>query len=287
MFDFFYAPKAHHLILDDNIEIYYTDEGRGKCTLLFIHGLGSNHKCWQKNIAALKEHYRCISVDLPGYGCSSNGDYPYSMDFFASCIRTFINKLNLWNVVLVGHSMGGQIAITAVLNDASRIRNLALIAPAGFETFNDFERQWIRNMYDPMWIKETSPEQIRFNFEVNFYQFPDDAQFMIQDRMDMRLREEEYDRYCRMIPKCVSGMLEAPVFSRLKDIPVPTLILFGANDLLIPNKMIHPTLSPIGVAETGARQIPNHHLEIMKPCGHFVQWECASVVNRSIRNYLG
>ena len=48
--------------------IAYTDEGRGEKTIIFIHGLGSYLQAWIKNVEDLKKDYRCISIDLPGYG---------------------------------------------------------------------------------------------------------------------------------------------------------------------------------------------------------------------------
>lgn len=286
MQDWVYPYDVHKMQIADSLEIAYVDEGQGDETLLLVHGLGSYLKAWTKNIDVLRADYRCIALDLPGYGKSGKGDYAYSMTFFADAIRDFIQKMELDSVTLVGHSMGGQISMHVVLQEVPEIKKLVLVAPAGFETFTEAERQWFNNIYNAAFIKATPVDQIKRNFQVNFHNMPEDAQFMIEDRLYMR-ETIEYDAYCEMIPKCVQGMLQEPVFERLGDIGVPTLILYGANDLLIPNKLLHATQTTAQVAQSGHERIPDSELQMLDGCGHFVQWECAERVNEAIRAFVG
>ena len=271
--------------LTDSIQIAYTDEGQGDYTLLFLHGLGSNLKAWQKNITILKKNYRCIALDYPGYGQSTKGDYPFKMSFFAETINEFIDSLQLEKVVLVGHSMGGQIATHAVIKDSIAISKLILIAPAGFELFSATEKQWFQNFYTPAFVKATPEEQIIKNFEINFHQKPDDIQSMVDERLNL-MQTPAYDYYCEMIPKCVMGMLEAPVFDDLPSVQIPTLILFGENDALIPNQLLHPKLTTQEVAKSGQQQIAKSQLLLIKAAGHFVQWERLLEVNNAILTFL-
>ncbi|MCB0570118.1 MAG: alpha/beta fold hydrolase [Phaeodactylibacter sp.] len=277
----------HTATLSDGIEIGYMACGEGPRTLLFLHGLASNYKGWVKLATALSGHYRCIAMDFPGYATSGKGDYPISMAFFAKKAIELAEHLELEKPILVGHSMGGQVALTAVLQRPGFFEKLVLIAPAGFETFNHTGHQWLRNLYSPALIKATSVEQTRSNFEANFFQFPSDAEFMIDDRLDMRRNVKAFDYFCQLIPRCVAAMLDEPVFSRLPQAKLPTLILFGQNDLLIPNKMLNPTLTTRLVGEIGAGQIEGSQLTMLSNCGHFAQWECADAVAGAIREFVG
>lgn len=279
------TDSLHYIQLPSGIRLAYSDEGAGATTLIFLHGLGSNQKAWQKNIPAFSAKYRCIAPDLPGYGASQQGDYAYDMTFFAKTVSELADALHLNNVVLIGHSMGSQIAIHCVLRAPQRWQKLILLAPAGFETFTEQERAWFQLIYTPEVLKATPPEQIRKNFEINFLHFPADAEFMIADRMTLRA-SENYDSYCRMIPKCVQGMLREPVFERLQEIRCPTLIVYGENDLLIPNKILHKSLTTTQVAESGRAQIPDCRLKMLPQAGHFVQWESANAANTEILNFL-
>ena len=288
MLDFKYPYKTKFINLSNDIRVAYVDEGKGEQTLIFIHGLGSYLPAWQKNIEVLKADYRCIALDLPGYPKSSKGDYPYDMTFFASVVLEMIETLNLKNPVLVGHSMGGQVAITAVLKSPEVLTKLILVDPAGIEVFSETEAMILKSVLTPAGIKNTPVDQIKKNFDVNFATgvTPEDALFMYNDRLYMRDTEKEYDHYCNMIPKCVAGMLDEPVFERLKSIKTPTLIFFGKQDYLIHNKYLHPDLTTEKVAQTAKSQIANSQLFMIDNAGHFAMWDNAEMVNSKIQIFL-
>ncbi len=285
MQDIPYPPDTKTVMLPSGIEMAYLDRGEGPYTLLFVHGLGANLKAWQKNVDSLSTHYRCIAPDLPGYGKSGKGDYPYGMAFFAGAVRAFCDTLDLRNVVLIGHSMGGQVALTMALADTSRLAKLVLIAPAGIETFSAAEAVWLKTVYTSAVIQNTPPGQIRKNFLLNFYQWPEDAEFMYEDRMFLR-ETAEYEGWCAMLPKCVAGMLDETVFDKLEQMPLPSLILFGENDALIPNTFLHKNQTTAQIAELAQSKIPGSRLLQIPECGHFVQWEQAEKTNRAIRDFL-
>ncbi len=277
-----------YLDLSNGLRVHYKVSGRGKQTLVLVHGLGSNLKAWDKITPFLEDRYRCIALDLPAYGQSAQrDDYPYDVPFFAQAVLEFVRQLNLKNPVLAGHSMGGQTSIYAALSAPGRFHKLVLLAPAGFEQFNGAAREWLRAFYKPALLKAMPVSQIERNFRANFYDFPDDAAFMIEDRMALRADQEAYRRYCRMIPKCVMGMLDHPVYQRLPELPMPALVVYGTEDGLIPNKIINPQLNTIQVAQKGAARIPDHELHLLPRCGHFVQWECAAEAAARIKAFVG
>ncbi|MEQ8704740.1 MAG: alpha/beta fold hydrolase [Phaeodactylibacter sp.] len=280
------ASKWHRFVeLPNGTKVHFTDRGQGP-VLLMVHGLGSNLKAWGKITPLLLPHYRCVALDLPGYGLSDKGDHAFDIPFFAKTVLQFIQATGLNRPTLLGHSMGGQASIFAALQEQSRFSKLVLLAPAGFERFNAAAREWLRAFYKPALIRATPVHQIERNFHANFYQFPADAQFMIADRMALRANTAAYAHYCKMIPKCVLGMLDYPVFDRLPDLLLPTLVLYGNNDALIPNSMINPGLTTEQVAREGTAQLPDARLHFLPGCGHFVQWECADEAATHIRSFV-
>ncbi|MTB53435.1 alpha/beta fold hydrolase [Lewinella sp. W8] len=281
-----YPFPVHYHDVNDSLRLAYVDEGKGERTLVFVHGLGSNLQAWKKNVAALRKDYRCIALDLPGYGKSGKGEFPYSMDFFAESLDALIRGLELEKVTLVGHSMGGQIAMTLALQRPDYLEKMVLAAPAGLESFSETDRTFFATYVRPEILMATPEAQIKKNFAVNFFDMPEDAQFMIQDRLALREDSAAYAAYCAMIPRCVMGMLDAPVANRLGAIEVPTLILFGENDQLIPNKILHPTLTVATVAEVGEKGIPGAQLSFLPESGHFVQWEKSDRFNTYLRQFI-
>lgn len=281
-----YEWSTSFLQLKSGIEVAYIDEGNQDAqeTLFFIHGLGSYLPAWTYQINALKDSYRVVAIDLPGYGRSSKEKYEGSMRFFASVVKEVSDELGLKNVTLVGHSMGGQISMMASLMYPNWPQKLVLIAPAGFETFNAGQKDWFRSVYTPDLVRLTPVESIQTNFANNFYQIPKEAYFMIEDRIAMRTASD-FEGYCYIIVQSVNGMVDEPVFDHLSEIEVPVLAIFGEQDNLIPNPYLNGGRSQ-DIGKKGIEQLPNGQLKMIDKAGHFVQFEQAEKVNELILSFL-
>jgi pimeloyl-ACP methyl ester carboxylesterase len=271
--------------LNGNIELAYADEGAGKQVILFIHGLGSYIPAWKKNINVLRNHFRCIALDLPGYGKSGKKNHSGEMNFYSAILKDFITKLKLGKVTLAGHSMGGQIAINTTLLYPEIVDKLILIAPAGFEEFTESEIEFMKNSYTAEYIASTAPDIIDFNVRVNFHNMPQDAKFMINDRVAIR-DADEFNNYCAVVANSLRGMLDNPVSDKLSQIKQQTLVLFGLNDRFIPNRIFHKSATE-EVARKGAEEIPNSKLVLIPECGHFIQFEKPDEFNKAVINFLG
>lgn len=280
-----YPYTINKVQLSNGCHLAYIDEGTGPETLLFIHGLATYGFSWQKNIETLKKHYRCIAIDLPGNGFSDRGDFSYSINFFAVCIFDFIQKTGLKNVNLVGHSMGGQIAMTILLNEPTAAKKLVLCATAGFETFNTFERNIYHSSINFFDMFSSDENSLRKTIRSSFYNYPSQADEMIDELADL-IKTYPSKEYHNMIEACIKGMLNEPVFDRLQQIQQPTLVMYGERDALIPNRLLHPTTTR-NIAEQGIKKMPHAKLEMVSQCGHFLQWEKAETVNRLIHHFIG
>jgi pimeloyl-ACP methyl ester carboxylesterase len=279
-----YPFTAHKTELPGELQVAYFDEGKGKKTIILIHGLGSYAPAWKKNISELSKNHRVIALDLPGYGKSSKGKYKASMTFYATVVKDLMNTLNLPSAIVGGHSMGGQIAMTLALAYPDKVDGLILVAPAGFETFTKGEKEWFREVLTPTAVKLTPAETVAENIGWNFYDMPDDAAFMITDRLAMR-DCKEFDAYCYIIPECVKGMVDQPVFDHLKEIEKPVLVIFGQQDNLIPNRFLNGGKTET-IAKAGVEQLPNATLHLVDKAGHFVHFEKDTEVNQLINDWL-
>ena len=158
--------EVQYKVLQDSIRIAYVDEGDPDApVLLMVHGLGGYIKNWYFTIDELSQSFRCIAVDLPGYGLSSmrfyethQADY---LDFFAQVLDQFALELGLKQVTLLGHSMGGQISIIAALENPIWMDNLILAAPAGFESFTEEEANILISYGSAEAIKTHDETQVR------------------------------------------------------------------------------------------------------------------------------
>ena len=92
------------------VEVYYTDKGSGTCIIL-LHGYLESGKIWKEFIPLLTEHFRVITPDIPGHGRSGCWGKEHSMNDLADSVKQVMNAESIKRVILVGHSMGGYVAM--------------------------------------------------------------------------------------------------------------------------------------------------------------------------------
>jgi len=272
--------------LPNNILISYWEEGEGSETLLFIHGLASYLLAWSRNIPFLRKHFRCIAIDLPGYGKSNAGVHNGKMSFYANAISSFLIELGIKKSNIVGHSMGGQIALNFSIFHPEQINKLILAAPAGLETFTEKEIGWIKRNYTIGLLTSQTEEQIRSNYSNNFYEMPDTTEKMIQDKLLITGSSNFYD-HCQVIINSLYDMIENPIFDKLNLIESPTLLTFGRNDQLIPHPVLHKNLSTVEIAQNGFKKFKNAELLFIDESGHFIQFEKPEEFNSAILAFFG
>ncbi len=257
--DFLKLPSYHFISLPNQTEAAYLDEGpKDAPVILFLHGLGDSAFIWTNTINALKHKYRCIALDLPGHGRTEVPGFSFKMFDFGEFVLKFLQELKIKNLILAGHSMGGQIGIILTLRMPAMIEKLILVAPAGFEVFTDAEKVMLKAglQQTKSWAKNTGALATKVKA---------DRQTGLQLSM--------------------AHMLAEPIFDFLPQLDLPVLVAFGENDGFIPNRFLHP-LTTSQVARAGASQIPNAELHIFDRCGHYPQNEKVKEFNEVVGIFL-
>ena len=112
--------------------IAYRDSGAGDRPVVFLHGIGSSAAAWDPVAAGLQARgHRTIAVDLPGHGSSSKSRGDYSLSELASVQRDLLDALDIPRCILVGHSLGGGIALQFAYLYRNRLDGLALVSAGG------------------------------------------------------------------------------------------------------------------------------------------------------------
>ncbi len=264
----------------------YVEKGKGK-TILFIHGLGGNIAHWTKSVDELSSGFRCIALDLPGYGWSDRITDTTGRDqlqMYADVVTEFLRRKKIKKVYLAGHSMGAQVAIITALQNR-KVKKLMLVSPAGLETFSEKEREILQAATAPATFEKQDETVIRNNFRLNFFDQPADAEVLIQDRLRTR-NCPTLRAYSETVSAGVKGMLAHPVKDSLQYLSMPVLILFGSNDALIPNKYFHPGLSTITLAKAAGSLAPKATVEFIEKAGHMVIFEKNAETNSIIKQFL-
>ena len=130
--------KKDHIISDDGVMINYYIKGSKKNALVFVHGYSCSSEYWWPQLEYFSKNYTTIAVDLAGHGKSGLNRKEYSMDAFGDDVKSVIEHLDLDQVVLIGHSMGGPVIVKAA--GSLGVKSRLII---GVDTFHDLTTEGI------------------------------------------------------------------------------------------------------------------------------------------------
>lgn len=112
-------------------KIRYLESGNSNDVLVLVHGLGASAERWVDVIPIFEKHFRVIVPDLIGFGHSDKPLVDYTPDFFSEFLGAFFNTINLDKPNLIGSSLGGQIVVEYAAQNPKKINKLVLVSPAG------------------------------------------------------------------------------------------------------------------------------------------------------------
>lgn len=115
------APVAKINIENHGVHIAYTDNGKSDTTLLFVHGWCINKSYWSAQVAYFSKRYRVVTIDLPGFGESGKNRSSWNARAFGKDVNEVIMQLKLKHVILIGHSMAGDIILQSAINAPKQV----------------------------------------------------------------------------------------------------------------------------------------------------------------------
>jgi pyruvate dehydrogenase E2 component (dihydrolipoyllysine-residue acetyltransferase) len=244
----------------------YLKVGDGEEAALLIHGFGGDLKTWLFNQDALANEFAIYALDLRGHGGSSKQVGSGTLDEFVEDVLGFLDSLGLQKVHLVGHSMGGAIAIQFARAHPDRISSLVLIASAGLGS--DIDIEYINGFISAQRRKELMPqiEKLFADRKLVTRQLIEDVlRFKRLDGVESSLRAIA----SQFFPE---GRQARVLRDQMHALAVPARVIWGAEDRILP--------------VSHARDLPeNITVEILPGSGHMVQMEAAAKVNRVIAGF--
>jgi pimeloyl-ACP methyl ester carboxylesterase len=259
--------------------ISYSDIGSGP-TIIFLHGLSLNRNFWSTTITHLSPTHRCIAIDLPGHGESFEITTNGSMTSYVAAVREVIEKLNLTDVTLVGHSMGGQIAMILSLQMPSVISNLILVCAAGIETFTADEAEKLKSITNQVYSNPIADDVLARTF---YNANPEIRALLMHEHVVHQ--KDNFRHLSYLVTSSVAGMLNEPVFPFLKEITQPVLMINGAMDAAIPNRWLHPALSLLELQAIAKREIPDCQTTIFPMAGHYLPVDAPKELAQKINSF--
>ena len=278
-------PPCGRFVEIDGARIHYLDEGSGP-PLVLIHGLGGQmHNFTHSLLDRLKLNHRVIILDRPGCGYSTRPRRASAaLGGQAKVIAAFIDKLGLEQPLIVGHSLGGAIALMLGLEHPEKIGGLALLAPAthagktvpplfrGIYVRSRFMRRIVAwTLAIPMSI--TNRELV---LGTVFGPGAVPADFAIKGGGLLTLRPRSFIAASMDLIAAIEDLQHMP--ARYGGLTVPVGILFGTNDLLL-DHAVHGG----GFVE----KLPGAHFELVEDGGHMIiitaADHCADFIARMAR----
>ena len=262
--------RAHDIVVD-GIRLHVTEAGRGPA-LLMLHGLTATHVNWEHTMAAFSSRFRVIAPDLPGHGWSEKPDAPYTIDFFAGVMRSLGRELGLDQAVVIGNSLGGQIALQMALDYPTWTRALVLAAPAGGfgQTINALS--WtIRAVAGPRLLSVTLP----YALERTVYDRTRAEHLERRRILAERLAHEDYPSFARAVTRSLLGAIAAGR-QPIHEIRQPVLLVWGRNDRLV----------ALSASRRLTRAVPQARLAVLERCGHLPMLEHPEQFNHLVTDFL-
>lgn len=256
-----------------NINISYISEGSGK-PILFIHGLSGYKENWEFSIPFFSKNYNAIAIDLPGFGNSDKPVTDYTIDFYSEVIKDFLEELRIEKTVLVGNSMGGQISLLFALKYPQKLEKLVLADAAGINP----EGAQNPLPLDPKAMsqpKGLSPAIVKMIMRMLFYKQSEVSEKLVE-RAILDMKREDYPASFNALLSSASNIFETDLTESIKDIIIPTLIVWGEKDRLLSQKY----------AQIFNEKIKKSKLALIGECGHVPMLEKPDEFNKAVDNFI-
>jgi pimeloyl-ACP methyl ester carboxylesterase len=280
------APLPVQHVDVNGVDVAYVDSGGPGQPIVLVHGLSSYLGFWEYQIPHLAEQgHRVLALDLPGYGASGRPDAPYTPPWYAGVVAGFMDAVGVPSAVVMGHSMGGQISMTLALDHPERVEALILSAPAGFERFQPGHAAFMKDYWHEGRALEASEEELRFTFtNLVFNRVDAGVERLLEERVRMR-DTPEFRGTSVAVGRSIAGMVDHPVIDRLGGIRAPTLIVYGTDDRMIPNRVFNGGRTRT-IALAGQRAIAGSELVLIPGGGHTVHHDAPEAFHRAVDAFL-
>jgi pyruvate dehydrogenase E2 component (dihydrolipoamide acetyltransferase) len=261
------GPQVETVEIDGRAIAYQVLGDGDAPPLVLVHGFGGDRNTWMFNQPVLAATRRTVALDLPGHGLSAKDVGDGSIDVLRDAVAGLLDALDIGRAYLVGHSLGGAIAVQLALQRPERVAGLSLICPAGLGA--EVNRDYIDGF-----IAASRRKALKEVLGVLFA----DPDLVSRDMIEEVQRYKRLDGVDAALRRLADGLFadgrQATVLrDRLGEISVPVQVIWGAADAVVPPA--HAEGLPDSVAA-----------HVLDGAGHMPHMEKAGEVNRLIAEAL-
>ena len=239
--------QDNFVISTGNVPIYYDVKGKGDPALMFVHGWSRNRNDWDGQIDYFSEKHEVIRLDLAGHGESIGNRNDWSILAFSHDVKAVIEKLDLKQIVLIGHSLGAPVALETARRWPERIIGIVAV-----DAFHNVEEKFTQEQIDDI----LAP--FRHDFVGTYAQ---GARMMLKDSTQI---QKSIEHIASFSPEIGIASLERCYHYNSNDL-IPAL-----KEVKVPIRCINADAIPTNV-EAARRYASSFDVIIMEGVGHEMQ----------------
>jgi pimeloyl-ACP methyl ester carboxylesterase len=266
--------------------------GSGKGAVVLLHGKNFYGSYWKNTIdALLAGGYRVVVPDQVGFGKSGKPDVHYSFDLLAANTLKLLDHLKIERAAVLGHSMGGMLAVRFARNYPQRTTALIMENPIGLEDYRfNIPPQPIEAVYDRE-LKNIDPEKIRAFLKRYFVRWDESYETFVEVRARVA-KSGEYPRFAKASALTYEMIHQQPVRHEFHLITVPTLLVIGQEDRStlgrgqVPEDVIITMGNFPQLGKQAAKDIPSSKLIELDGVGHIPHLEAPDRFHAPLLEFL-
>lgn len=279
------ADADSQFIEINQIDLHYKQMGTGEPVFILLHGFGASTFSWREVMAPLAEYGTVIAYDRPGFGLTERpieweGANPYTQESNIKLLLGLMDALGIEQAILVGNSAGGTVATAFTLAHPERVQALIEVDAAVYMTTPDSALlQWLLRTPQMDRIGPLITRQLGRGRSDQFLKSAFHDPSIIEDNPEIfegyiePFTVENWDRALWMFTQAS----EPPnLAGRLGQIQVPTLVISGDDDRIVPLE------SSLRLAE----DIPGAVLIVIEDCGHLPHEECPTAFMQAVDQFI-
>jgi pimeloyl-ACP methyl ester carboxylesterase len=264
----------------DGTPVNYVDLGFGSQEpVVFVHGLAGQWQNWLENLPRVAQDRRVLALDLPGFGRTPEPAERITISGYGRTVERFCERLDLGSVALVGNSMGGFVAAETVIQFPRRVTRLVLVSAAGISSADTVRTPILAAGRVATAIASNTAARYR---ELAARPLSRHLSLALVARHPRLLRADlAYEGFFKGagapgFDTALRACLEYDFRERLPEVGCPTLIVWGANDAII----------PVRDAEDFERLISDSRKVVMRDTGHVPMAERPAAFNDLLLDFL-
>lgn len=271
-----YANDDSKFIQVMGMHVHYRDQGEGPVVVL-VHGTSSSLHTWNAWTDSLKQNFRVIRMDLPGFGLTGpNPAGDYSMAGYDHFLHAFLDSLGVGKISLAGNSLGGNIAWSYALDYPDQVEKLVLIDASGYprKTKLPFVFRLARIPVLNKIITLVTPKfLVRKSLEEVYYDDSKITDSLVTRYYKMSLRKGNRQA---LVQRIQQSARDSSQYKRIPEIKMPVLIMWGHQDQWL----------PLGDAYRFQGDLPQAQLVVFDKAGHVPMEEIPDRTVRVAEHFL-